>query len=167
MQASSYTLRVWDYLICSSSSSLVFLVTAILLRLFRDEQEIFSDSIMEVCQRAKDSFEFNQENTEELIRDAENLRKKFCYKKQWVEEYNDLLLEGSNYRVNYTPMIRMLNSLNKRGTIFCSVVALGVVLFLTSRMASPSFKPWMETIMGPAYAASAMVKDFIYLFIKK
>lgn len=161
-----YTLRIWDYLICSDSSSLVFLVTAILLRMFPEDIDLNMETIMEACQEAKDAFEFNADNTEAIIEEAERLRYKFCCKRQWVDEYNSLLLPGSKYSVKPISMFRMLSGLQRKPIIY-STLALVLVLYLISHLSSPTLKPWVEPIFGVFYAITYKMKDLVYPVFRK
>lgn len=159
-------LRVWDYLVCSNSASLVFLVTAVLLRLFPEDMSVDTETIMEVCQDAKDAFEFTDENTEDIIAEAERLRYRFCCKRDWVEEYNQQLLPGSKYALKPLGMLRVLSEVNKKPVIF-STIAIVVVLFLISRISLNGSKSWFEPLIGLSNVVTSRLKDLVYVLVRK
>lgn len=156
-----HILRIWDYLICSESSSLVFLISAILLRLFPADLEMNMDSIMEVCQEAKDSFEFTPENTEEIISEAERLRYKFCCKKAWVDEYNSYLLKDSQYALKPIGMLKIISNLSQNKIIAYTPIAI-LILMLLVLYSSEGNRKKLEFIMGPLLASWNSCFDFVY-----
>lgn len=163
---SKYIFRIWDYLICSDSSSLVFLVTSVLLYLFPADADLSSDNLMEAMQEAKDSFEFAGDNTEDIIAEAERMRYKFCCKVAWVEEYNGLLLKDSKYAIRPLGMMRLWSGLQKRPIIY-TVISLVVVMALVSYLSSPTSKRWIEVVAGPLISAATKAKELVYLLVRK
>ena len=128
-----------------------------------------SDTVMEVCQRYKDVFEFEDDNTEYLLKEAEKLRYRFCCKRQWTIEYNSLLLPGSKYSVKPISMTRILSTLVTEKSWAYSTLTLVLIFIIIVKFSNEqSFaRQSIELVMGPVYSILARFRDFVYLSTRK
>lgn len=162
-QNSRIILRVWDYLICSNASSLVFLTAAVLLDNVRNTQNLDTDDLMELCQSIKEKFEFTNDNVEKLIKDAETIKHRFCQKRSWVEEYNELLMKDSKYSVEEIPMTNIVKA-NIKSAIFSVTLILALYCVYHEMSKSPEVQYVAMGLYNMVSSWSMMAKDALFFF---
>lgn len=166
-QETRHILRMWDYLICSDSSCLVFLISAILLHMMPAANELDSATIMETCQQLKNDFVIDKDNIEYIIREAEQIRYKICRSQQWVTEYNELLLPGSKYRVRYIGFRRIFMNTSWTGPILSTILAIVLFYALTQSIQhNQKVKMMLMPFYTLAYSTFFKVKEIAYYWAK-
>ena len=99
-EAGQQVLRIWDYLICSERTSMVFFCAAVILLHIPDLGEL---DMMEMSTRFK-QIELGPEMIEELVLKADSLASTLAADKTFVEGFNSSLL------TEYTPVTSAPNS---------------------------------------------------------
>jgi hypothetical protein len=84
-------LKLWDFLIASKPSMIIFLCSAILLKEW-EESGFSSDCMMECIQKLK-GLKFKEEDLDEYFKYALKLEGEYCKKQERVNSFNGLLLE--------------------------------------------------------------------------
>lgn len=166
-QESQYVFRIWDYLICSDSSSLVFLISAVLLEMMPANQELDAMTLMENCQDIKNEFALNKDNVEHLIRQAEKVRYMFCRKRDWVDEYNELLLPGSKYRVSYIGMRKILMAASWTSPVFSTIMLLVFFYACSRAMDNSKIRGALTPFYSFGYSLFFKIREIAYFWTNK
>lgn len=140
-------MRMWDYLICSQPSSIIFLISTILLEEYPEGKEL-PDPMIEMTQHLK-SYQFSTHSVERIIHKCEKLRYKFCLRSDWVHEFNSNFGRDSKYRIKY---LGWANSLSRRVSIV-SIITVLILSFLIMQLGyGPKIQYALTTFFRPVLA---------------